>query len=109
MVDHCYLACSFLPKVLQRGVAEVVFPPQMLHTADQPGLNPLRRWPRHALWRRPCVLLDTFPQPLPDGAAGVDESRARANAGLPASRSTPSSSYSSRVGINGGMNFRRMH
>lgn len=39
MVDHCYLACSFLPKVLQRGVAEVVFPPQMLHTADQPGLT----------------------------------------------------------------------
>ena len=36
--------------------------PQMLHTADQPWLDPLRRRPLHSLRCRACVLLDTLPE-----------------------------------------------
>ena len=57
---------SLFPKILQRGVAQLLLAAQVLDAADEPGLDPLRRL--LALWRRPGrrpgMLLDTLPQPF---------------------------------------------
>ena len=37
-----------LAKILQRGMAQVFFAAQVLHAADKPRLDPLRRRPPHA-------------------------------------------------------------
>ena len=54
------------PEILQRTVPQILFAAQVLHTANDARLDPLRRRSLHPLGRRPGMLLDTLPQPLAD-------------------------------------------
>jgi len=71
------------PEVLQGSVPQILFAAQVLHAANDAGLDPLRRRPLHALGRRPGMLLDPLPQPLADTLARGDESRTDIAAGRP--------------------------
>lgn len=55
----------FLPKILQRGMAQILLAAEMLHAADQPRLDPLRRRPFHPVWRRRRMLLYALPAAFP--------------------------------------------
>ncbi|WP_287304075.1 hypothetical protein, partial [Mesorhizobium sp.] len=88
-------------------MAQILLASQVLHAADQPRFDPLRRRPLHAFWRLSWGFLDPLPQPLPHLAIDADErtptyfrvsgSAISAKAGLPRSRSTPRSSNSLSV------------
>jgi len=51
-------------KILQQSMPQLFLAAQVFHTADEPGLDPLRRRPLHPLGRRPCVVLDALPEPF---------------------------------------------
>ncbi|WP_202352336.1 hypothetical protein [Mesorhizobium sp. 113-1-2] len=66
-------------------MAQVLFPAQVLHAANQSRLYPLCRRALHALWRRPSVLLDALPKSVADRAARIDEGRSHVAARRPIS------------------------
>lgn len=95
----------FNSEILQRGMPQILLAAQVLHTADEARLDPLRRWPLHALGSWPGMFLDALPsrsrmarlelinaEPI---YLPVTRSAMSAKAGLPRSLSTPSNSYSS--------------
>jgi hypothetical protein len=99
---------ALVPEILQQSVPKIVLAPEILHTGFDSWFDPLRRRPLwHVLGRWAGMLLDALPSrsrisrltltdPLPTYLR-VPGSAINANAGFPASRSTPSSSNSPTV------------